>query len=123
MKKAVFLDKDGTLVENVHYNADPDKVRLTPYAAVICASTIKFTGGREVEAEPQEEGDEPGLPTPPKPAKHAPYALEPLLAAISAVGYDGTLAIEYRGTGDPTVGVKRTRQALEAVLRLDEGSE
>ena len=33
MKKAVFLDKDGTLVENVHYNADPDKVRLTPYAA------------------------------------------------------------------------------------------
>jgi len=33
MKKAVFLDKDGTLVENVHYNADPEKVRLLPYAA------------------------------------------------------------------------------------------
>jgi D,D-heptose 1,7-bisphosphate phosphatase len=26
--KAVFLDKDGTLVENVPYNADPEKIRL-----------------------------------------------------------------------------------------------
>lgn len=32
MKKAVFLDKDGTLIENVHYNADPGKVRLAPFA-------------------------------------------------------------------------------------------
>ena len=28
MKKAVFLDKDGTLVENVPYNVDPQKIRL-----------------------------------------------------------------------------------------------
>lgn len=28
MAKAVFLDKDGTLVENVPYNVDPDQVRL-----------------------------------------------------------------------------------------------
>ncbi len=27
--KAVFLDKDGTLVEDVPYNVDPDRVRLT----------------------------------------------------------------------------------------------
>ncbi len=26
--KAVFLDKDGTLVEDVPYNADPDRIRL-----------------------------------------------------------------------------------------------
>ena len=30
---AVFLDKDGTLVENVPYNADPSKMRLSPGAA------------------------------------------------------------------------------------------
>ena len=30
---AVFLDKDGTLVENVPYNADPAKMRLFPGAA------------------------------------------------------------------------------------------
>lgn len=28
LSKAVFLDKDGTLVENVPYNVDPDKIRL-----------------------------------------------------------------------------------------------
>jgi D-glycero-D-manno-heptose 1,7-bisphosphate phosphatase len=29
MKPAVFLDKDGTLVENVPYNVDPLQIRLT----------------------------------------------------------------------------------------------
>jgi D-glycero-D-manno-heptose 1,7-bisphosphate phosphatase len=28
-RRAVFLDKDGTLIENVHYNVDPDLIRLT----------------------------------------------------------------------------------------------
>lgn len=30
---AVFLDKDGTLVENVPYNVDPARIRLMPGAA------------------------------------------------------------------------------------------
>lgn len=30
--KAVFLDKDGTLVDNVPYNVDPAQLRLTPKA-------------------------------------------------------------------------------------------
>jgi D-glycero-D-manno-heptose 1,7-bisphosphate phosphatase len=30
--RAVFLDKDGTLVENVPYNVDPEKIRLAPGA-------------------------------------------------------------------------------------------
>jgi D-glycero-D-manno-heptose 1,7-bisphosphate phosphatase len=29
MRKAVFLDKDGTLIEDVPYNVDPGKIRLT----------------------------------------------------------------------------------------------
>ena len=32
--KAVFIDKDGTLVENVPYNVDPDRIVLTPGAAL-----------------------------------------------------------------------------------------
>ena len=32
-EKAVFLDKDGTLVENIPYNVDPELVTLTPGAA------------------------------------------------------------------------------------------
>jgi D-glycero-D-manno-heptose 1,7-bisphosphate phosphatase len=31
-RPAVFVDKDGTLVENVPYNADPARVRLTRHA-------------------------------------------------------------------------------------------
>jgi D-glycero-D-manno-heptose 1,7-bisphosphate phosphatase len=31
--KAVFVDKDGTLVENVPYNADPERIRLSAGAA------------------------------------------------------------------------------------------
>src|SRR5689334_22271622 len=30
--RAVFLDKDGTLIEDVPYNVDPARVRLTPGA-------------------------------------------------------------------------------------------
>src|SRR5947209_6409951 len=32
-RRAAFLDKDGTLVENVPYNVDPARVRLAPGAA------------------------------------------------------------------------------------------
>lgn len=31
--KAVFLDKDGTLIHDVPYNVDPDAIQLTPGAA------------------------------------------------------------------------------------------
>lgn len=33
MNPAVFLDKDGTLVEDVPYNVDPERIRLAPHAA------------------------------------------------------------------------------------------
>jgi len=32
--RAVFVDKDGTLVENIPYNVDPDLLRFTPSALV-----------------------------------------------------------------------------------------
>jgi D-glycero-D-manno-heptose 1,7-bisphosphate phosphatase len=32
MNPAVFLDKDGTLIEDVPYNVDPEKIRLGPGA-------------------------------------------------------------------------------------------
>jgi histidinol-phosphate phosphatase family protein len=32
-RPAVFVDKDGTLIENVPYNADPARVRFTRHAA------------------------------------------------------------------------------------------
>jgi D-glycero-D-manno-heptose 1,7-bisphosphate phosphatase len=41
MRKAIFLDKDGTLIENVHYNVNPDRIRLLPYAAEALSSLQK----------------------------------------------------------------------------------
>lgn len=32
-QKAIFLDKDGTLIENIPYNVDPEKIRLCAGAA------------------------------------------------------------------------------------------
>lgn len=32
MNKAVFIDKDGTLIKNVPYNVDPDKIKLMLHA-------------------------------------------------------------------------------------------
>ena len=32
LRPAVFIDKDGTLIENVPYNVDPDRIALTPGA-------------------------------------------------------------------------------------------
>jgi sugar phosphate isomerase/epimerase len=75
--------------------------RLTPYAAVVSASTVKFVA---------EKGGPEGA------VRHEPYELEPLVSAILSVGYDGTLAVEYRGTGDAKMGVMRSRQALERLL-------
>ncbi len=33
LRRAVFLDKDGTLVEDMPFNVDPDRIRLTSGAA------------------------------------------------------------------------------------------
>jgi D,D-heptose 1,7-bisphosphate phosphatase len=32
MRRAVFLDKDGTLIKDVPYNVDPEKISLEPFA-------------------------------------------------------------------------------------------
>ncbi len=40
MNRAVFLDKDGTLVDDVPYNADPSKVRLAAGAGQALAALL-----------------------------------------------------------------------------------
>jgi sugar phosphate isomerase/epimerase len=88
--------------------------RLTPYASVVGATTVKFTGGKGDDADAEGSAG---------PLKHQPYDLEPLVNAILSVGYDGTLGIDYRGTGDAKVGVLRSRAALEALLDVEESAD
>jgi hypothetical protein len=56
--------------------------------------------------------DEEELPI----APHIAYDLEPMVQSVVSVGYDGTLAISYEGTGDGTLGVERSRDALDDVI-------
>jgi len=56
-------------------------------------------------------------------AEHESYPLKPLIAAVASVGYDGTLAVDYRGEGDVVQGITYSRNALQHALNevMEEG--
>ena len=74
---------------------DPDAVlrRLAPYAPAVLASSTRFTG-----------------------EEHKAYDLEVCARALRSVGYDGSVAIDYRGPGNVATGVQRTRAIIEPIL-------
>ena len=76
--------------------------RLCPYASAVSASTIRFRQGKAPleEINISEAFD------------HEPYALEQFVGAVASVGYDGALAVDYRGVGDMPAGIRLSRQAL-----------
>jgi sugar phosphate isomerase/epimerase len=124
----------GTFPDFQAAAATPDPVaylrRLTPYAAAVCASTLKFSDDKgeakepgrtkkaKADAEPTASTGATGVAA--EPVRHTAYDLESLVKAVVSVGYDGTLAVEYRGTGDAKVGVIRSREALERFLAVDQ---
>ncbi|MEM9066652.1 MAG: TIM barrel protein [Planctomycetota bacterium] len=111
--------------------------RLTPYAAAVSASVEAFevqapepAPKKESSPDPAEELD-PGDPLarleadleallgpeeedePEAQVTHSAYDLDPLLRAVTAVGFDSNLVIEYRGESDGTMGVLHARAAIE----------
>lgn len=82
--------------------------RLTPYASAAIASTRAFASNISKAAEPAGHEEDPDAAV-----EHESYPIEPLMKAMIAVGYDGSLAIDYRGDGDATLGVLRSRTLLE----------
>ncbi len=99
--------------------------RITPYAAALRAGLFEFSVQKiEIPDEPGMEGDEDEDDEflddidlgPTEIVTHTTYALDPLVAAITAVGYDQTIGIEYRGKGDPVEGIRHARAALEDTL-------
>lgn len=68
--------------------------RVAPYASVVLASTTKF----------QKNG------------KHPSYDLAELIAALQDIGFDGALAIEHRGGGDPDEAVRHAASIIEQAL-------
>lgn len=103
----------GTFPDFQAAAASPDPVpylrRLTPYATVVSAATVQFVAPG---------GGTPG-DAPDAPVEHKPYDLRPLVEAVDAVGFDGTLAVDYRGKGDPVLGILRSRRMLESILGGD----
>lgn len=98
--------------------------KLTPYASVVNASTLGF----EI-AEPAAERDEDAAPTgldelaaelegmmDAPPPEHVGFDLNAVVGAIVAVGFDGNIALDYRGEGDGTLGVLHAREAIEAAI-------
>ncbi len=82
--------------------------RLTPYATAVAASTFKFV---------TDKGEEPGPDVVSGAGlKHTPFDLKPLVDAVISVGYDGPLALDYRGSGDVTMGLIRSRDAILSVM-------
>lgn len=69
--------------------------RLAPYAPVLFGSTVEFN----------------------KNGSHKTFDLKPCVEALVEVGYDASIAIDYRGVGDAAKGVAHTRDEL---LRLFE---
>lgn len=73
--------------------------RIVPYAAAVTVSIHSF--------KPRKPNTAP---------VHEPYDLAEFLKVIDAVGYTGTLAIDYRGDGDPIEGLRTAKIALDALL-------
>jgi sugar phosphate isomerase/epimerase len=73
--------------------------RLVPYASALTASCVSFRPGTA--------GGKP---------VHEPYDLVEYTKVVQAVGYTGTLAIEYRGEGDPVEPLKAAKAVLESVV-------
>lgn len=69
--------------------------RVAPYASAAIASSTVFDAS----------------------GAHKPFDLLACLHAAQEVGFDGALALEYRGKGDPVEGLIKTR---DAILAIDE---
>ncbi len=107
----------GTLPDFETAASMPDPVgylrRITPYASAVIAATDTFTGAKGKKLDDSEPVTAEGL-------EHGPFDLSALVESILSVGYDASLSIEYRGSGDPKLGVLRSRAALERLLGLEE---
>lgn len=127
--KAIGGFRIGTLPDFVaaHESGDASHYlrRLTPYATVINASTLGFEEGEpDGEAMKAAEGlsgldalaAELEAMDDSVPPIHVGFELEPMVAAIKAVGFSGNIALDYRGGGDGTLGVLQTKDAIEAAL-------
>ena len=104
----------GTFPDFETASKSPDAIaylqRLTPYAMVVCASSGKFGLAKSKDETPVEQLI--GVTG----VEHRPYDLRAMIKAIGSVGYEGPLALDYRGGGDVVAGIALTRDHLRAAI-------
>lgn len=81
--------------------------RIVPYAGAVTVSCRTFTTRGKGQGLGQAHGQGPS---------HEAYDLPSYLKVLEAVGYTGTLAIDYRGEGDPLEGLRSAKSFLESAL-------
>lgn len=62
------------------------------------------------------EGGDPSAPPPEPLPAHKAYDLFKMVSAVASVGFDSTLAVDYRGGGDVTLGIRKSQRLLRAAL-------
>jgi len=120
--------------------------RLVPYASMVVASGVKFEPvgpvvRPEAEAKPkaakgrgktkkaaEEPADAPPAPVPPpsgNSVRHTAYDLRELASVLVSVGYEGPIAIDYRGGGDPVPAILHIKGVLERLFDtgVDDGDD
>jgi sugar phosphate isomerase/epimerase len=94
----------GTMPDFAHaaQTEDPPAYlrRVTPYASAVLGTTLGF---KAVEGELD---DERAI------VEHEGFDLAAAVEAISAVGYDGAVGLDYRGAGDLRMGLRRSREGF-----------
>jgi sugar phosphate isomerase/epimerase len=71
---------------------------LTPYASAVTAAATKFNTNGE----------------------HEPFDIRACMLAVKSVGYEGTVSLEYRGSGDVLAALEATRDLVRAALEAEE---
>ncbi len=109
--------------------------RLVPYASMVLATGVKFEAvgapPAKAEAEPKGKGskgkgrgkakpvelddDETDVPVE---VRHTAYELREMASVLVSVGYEGPIAIDFRGTGDPVPGIMHIKGVLERLFDL-----
>ena len=99
-------------------SGDPEAYmrRIAPYASVALATTYEFADTEAEDDTPGSIDDLAAMLMSAEAAKHTTFDFEPLLSALGAIGFDGTIGIDYRGGEDGTLGVLRSKDALEAAM-------
>lgn len=74
--------------------------RLVPYASTVLATVHQFEASKGKGAGPA----------------HKPFDLLEYVRTVAAVGFDGALAIDFRGSGDPVEAITQARDTIRTII-------